>query len=213
MGDIGYKRKGDSGPLYHPERDYAYITPTLMRQAIEKLDADDDSERLSWRKTNNITDAEIVAIAEALANAQRDFVNAADPISSFASALSRHNFSNFRYCVRQYLWAAIGEIFCAAWFLAVREVSVVGEDSPAQLDMAKFSAAVREFANKHKSTIYDANFMAEHLRMYNDTLIGRERELLTAYRAAKAEIVKLQDELAAVKTKRGFFTRLFSWGK
>lgn len=217
MGDIGYKRKGDSGPLYHPERDYAYITPTLMRQAIEKLDADDDSERLSWRKTNNITDAEIVAIAEALANAQRDFVNAADPVSSFAAALSRHNFSNFRYCVRQYLWAAIGEIFCAAWFLAVREVSVVGEDSPAQLDMAKFSAAVREFANKHKSTIYDANFMAEHLRMYNDTLIGRERELLTAYRAAKAEmnaeIVKLQDELAVVKTKRGFFTRLFSWGK
>lgn len=217
MADIGYRRKGDSGPLYNPERDYAYITPTLMRQAIERLDANDDIDRSRWRAEQNITEAEIVGIAEALAAAQRDFVNAGDPVSDFDAALNRHNFFNFRYCVRQYLWAAIGEIFCAAWFTAVREVSVVGEPSPAQTDMARFTATVREFANKNKSVTYDANFMAEHLRMMNDVMVGREKDLLAAYKKRVSEAVdlkseneRLQKELAQLKQKRSFFSSIFS---
>lgn len=214
MADIGYRRKGDSGPLYNPERDYAYITPTLMRQAIEKLDANDDLDRSRWRAEHNIKDEEIIAAAEALAAAQRDFVNAADPVTSFDAALNRHNFFDLRYCVRQYLWAAIGEVFCAAWFVAVREVSVVGQDSPAQTDMARFTAAVREFANKNNSSTYDANFMAEHLRMENDTLRGRERELLEAYKRKTAEVLRLQTELQQREIKpRGFFARLFGRNK
>lgn len=199
MAEIGYRMKGDSGPLYNPERDYAYITPTLMRQAIERLEANDDVNRAKWRAEQNITTEEIVAAATALAGAQRDFVNAADPVSSFDIALNRHDFFSFRYVVREYLWAAIGEIFCAAWFVAVREVSVVGQESPAQTDMARFTAAVREFANKNKSTTYDANFMAEHLRMLNDTLIGRERDLMVAYKNRGDEITALRSENAALK--------------
>lgn len=210
MADIGYRRKGDSGPLYNPERDYAYITPTLMRQAIEKLDANDDTDRAYWRSEQNITETEIVGIAEALAAAQRDFVNAGDPVANFESALNRHNFYNFRYCVRQYLWAAIGEVFCAAWFTAVREVSVVGEESPTQTDMARFTAAVREFANRNKSPTYDANFMAEHLRMLNDVMVGREKELLAAYKKRCEENERLQKELNQLKQKRGFFSSIFS---
>jgi hypothetical protein len=214
MADIGYRRKGDSGPLYNPERDYAYITPTLMRQAIEKLDANDDIDRSRWRAEQNITEQEIVGVAEALAAAQRDFVNAADPVNSLDAALNRHNFFDVRYCVRQYLWAAIGEVFCAAWFSAVREVSVVGQESPAQTDMARFVATVRDFANKNKSSTYDANFMAEHLRMENDTLRGRERDLLDAYKRKTSEVLRLQMELDQLKSKpRGFFARLFGRNK
>lgn len=218
MSSIGYRRKGDSSPLYNPERDYAYITPTLMRQAIEKLDANDDANRAHWRAANNITDAEIVSAAEALAAAQRDFVNAADPVKSFAEALSRHKFLDLRYCVQQYLWAAIGEIFCAAWFIAVREVSIVGEESPAQADMARFVATVREFANKHKSSLYDAKFMAEHLTMTNTTLRAREIELVSACQhrldvinALQQQNKQLQQEIEQLKSSpRGFFARLFS---
>lgn len=216
MADIGYRLKSDSGPMYNPERDYAYITPTLMRQAIEKLDANDDVDRSRWRSEQNITEAEIASIAEALASAQRDFVNGADPVMSFDAALNRHNFFNFRYCVRQYLWAAVGEIFCAAWFTAVREVSIVGQESPAQTDMARFVAAVREFANKNKSATYDVNFTAEHLRMVNDTLRARERDLLEAYKKKSSEASqlqlenkRLQEELQGFKQPRGLF-KLFS---
>jgi len=216
MADIGYRRKGDSTPMYNPERDYAYITPTLMRQAIEKLDANDDVDRSRWRAEQNITDQEIVDISVALAEAQRDFINAADPVTSFDAALNRRNFFNFRYPVRQYLWATIGEVFCAAWFLAVREVSVVGEDSPAQVDMARFSAAVRDFAVKNKSSLYDADFMAEHLRLVNDTMRAREAELLAAYRRRTSEVEKLQaanqqlqEEVSRLKKKSTLFGWLF----
>lgn len=216
MSDIGYRLKGDSGPMYNPERDYAYITPTLMRQAVEKLDANDDVDRARWRAEQSISDVEIASIAEALAIAQRDFVNGADPAASFDAALNRHNFFNFRYCVRQYLWATVGEIFCAAWFTAVREVSIVGQESPAQTDMARFVAAVREFANKSKSTTYDANFTADYLRMANDTLRTRERDLLEAYKKKSSEAAKLQlenkrleEELCRLKQPRGLF-KLFS---
>jgi len=213
MADIGYRRKGDSGPLYNPERDYAYITPTLMRQAIKRLDANDDADRSRWRAEHNITEEEIVSAPSALAAAQRDFVNASDPVTSFDAALNRHNFFTLRYVVRQYLWSAIGEVFCAAWFTAVRGVSVVGQESPAQTDMARFTAAVREFANARKSSTYDAGFMAEHLRMSNDVLLGREKDLLAAYKQRSIELSKLQEEYKRLhaRLQRSYFTRVFDW--
>lgn len=186
MASIGYKKKGDAGPLYNPERDYAYITPTLMRVAIENLD-----RAIAHNKTDGITPDEIVRVAECLADAQRDFVNAADPVQSFDQALRRHGFYNFRECVQRLLFASIGEVFCAAWFTAVREVSVVGEESPAGEDMARFTAAVREFAASHKCSWYDADHMAEHMRMHNDVLQARINEL-------GAQLVDANKQLAAL---------------
>lgn len=188
MASIGYKKKGDSGPLYNPERDYAYITPTLMRIAIENLDAE-SGLIADLKKQHNITQDEVVKIAEALAEAQKDFVNAADPVSSFSQALRRHGFQNFRPAVQQLLFASVGEVFCAAWFTAVREVSLVGEESPAAEDMARFTAVVREFASNNKRSWYDANHMAEHLSMLNDVLQARVNEL-------GRQVVALQQELA-----------------
>lgn len=210
---IGYRKKGDNGPLYNPERDYAYITPTLMRVAIETLDANDSVEKADWRKTQNITESEVVAVVEALANAQRDFVNGADPVSSFENALMRHNFFSSRYCVRQFLFATLGEVFCAAWFKAVREVSIVGEESPAQDDMARFVAAVREFVNKSRSVTYDASFMVERLRMMNDVLRAREEDMRANLRAAAADLSAHINEIQRLKTelnKPGFWAKLLS---
>lgn len=176
MSSIGYRKKGDNGPLYNPDRDYAYITPTLMRMAIENLDSQ-QTDIAEWRAEHYITNVEIVKISEALADAQRDFINAVDPVKSFSQALRRHGFYDFRPCVQQLLFASIGEIFCAAWFQAVREVSVVGEESPVAEDMARFAATVREFAVYQKQPWYDAHHMAEHLRMLNDVLQARINEL------------------------------------
>lgn len=199
MGDIGYRRKGDSGPLYNPERDYAYITPTLMRIAIERLDTDDSPEAIAWRQEAGITEQDVLAVVDCLANAQRDFVNAADPVRSFEAALTRHGFYDLRYPVRQFLFAAIGEVFCAAWFKAVREVSVVGEESPAQTDMARFTAAVREFIAKRTSTVFDANSVAERLRMMHDVSRAREASLEAGLRAKQAELLHCAEEIAKLK--------------
>lgn len=196
MASIGYKKKGDNGPLYNPERDYAYITPTLMRMAIENLDA-----AIQAGNTDGITPEEIVRISACLATAQRDFVNAADPVKSFEQALQRHGFYDFRPCVQRLLFASLGEVFCAAWFTAVREVSIVGEESPASADMARFTATVREFAVKYKQTWYDANHMAEHLRTQNDVLQARINELSQQLMAVTRQLSAVGNELAELKKK------------
>lgn len=185
---IGYKHRGDNGPLYHPERDYAYITPTLMRQAIENLEAPLAADVKKWKEDNTITEAEIIAAAQALANAQRDFVNAADPVKSLEQAMNRHDWMALRYPVRQYVLAAIGEVILGAWFKAVREVTQVGEHSPAENEMCRFSGVVREFTARSGAPTIDPSSIADTLLFQNDVLNTRlnatHAEMLRAKQAA-----------------------------
>lgn len=173
---IGYKKKDSHGPLYHPERDYAYITPTLLKTAVENLDAP-PPEMQQWKETNEISEAEIIAVVNALADAQRDFVNGADPADSLEKALARRDWFSTRLVVRLYLLATIGEIILGAWFKAVREVTAVGEESPAQDEMCRFAAAVRDFTARLGAPVIDSNVTAEQLRL-NCNLLRTRLELL-----------------------------------
>jgi hypothetical protein len=202
---IGYKQRDTHGPLYHPERDYAYITPTLMKQAIENLEAPTDLDAKQWKELNDITQAEIVAAAEALADAQRDFVSGADPVETLEQALNRRNWPLLRYPVRQYVLSMIGEVVLGAWFKAVREVTQVGEESPAQNEMCRFSAAVREFANRTGAPVIDASSTADVLLFRNDVLQTRlnalHQELLQLRKekhAAECKATRLEIELGSM---------------
>lgn len=213
MSSIGYRQKGDNGPLYNPERDYAYVTPTLMVRAIENLDpAARTDEAANWYAEQNISHDEIVKIAEALAAAQRDFVNGADPVRTFEHALNRRDFFAFRYPVRLALFAAIGEVFCAAWFKGVREVSVIGEESPAAPGMARFAATVVEFAARNGTPTYNVNFMAEHLKMTNDVLQTRLNVVYKELQDIQAKLSEAAAALAAAKQpKLSLWRRFVAW--
>jgi hypothetical protein len=214
MSSIGYRQKGENGPLYNPERDYAYITPTLMVRAIENLDESARTpEAADWYVTHAISQDEIVAIAAALAAAQRDFVNASDPVDSFEQALRRRNVDEFRYPVRQALFAAIGEVFCAAWFKAVREVSNIGEESPAQFSMTRFASAVAAFATRAGAPTYNADHLAERLRFQNDVLQTRLNIVYAELQKARAELEKLSTPppVCAKKAEpKSWWQRLFA---
>jgi hypothetical protein len=183
---IGYRPKGESGPAYHPERDLAYITPTLMASAISNMEADDmPIDVKNWKKDNNITADEINEAATALARAQRDFVNAADPVRTFEQALNRRDFSDIRYPVRQFLFATIGHTICAAWFTAVREVSRVNEESPAATGLSDFLAAVKTFAgSKYESDNLQQKIA--QLQLKNDVLQARLNTIYAEYIALKS---------------------------
>lgn len=192
MSAIGYRQKGQDGPLYNPERDFAYITPTLMARAVANMECgyDNDDETRKWCDDHGITKADMAKVAEALALAQRDFVNSADPVNSFEHALLRRDFFFFSAALRQYLFAAIGETVCAAWFTAVREVSVVGEESPAQSNMARFSAAVAEFVARTGCGMPEPDTAVEILKYRNAVLQTR---LNVVYQ----ELQSVKDKLAA----------------
>lgn len=207
MSSIGYRPKGESSPLYSPERDYAYITPTLMCAAIENLETD-DPEIAAWRAQHNISSEIVTALAQALAAAQRDFVNAADPVSNFEQALDRRGFNELPFAARQFLFASVGYVFCAAWFRAVREVSIVNEDSPASPDMARFAAIVRAFAKRAGAATIDTAAHTESLQFRLDVLNSRIANLLERYHAAAAEIQTLKTQLAEASAPNSFWAWL-----
>lgn len=212
MSSIGYRPKGESAPLYSPERDYAYITPTLMRTAIENLETD-DAEIVAWREQHGITVEVIAALAKALAEAQRDFVNAADPVDSFEQALERRSFFDLPIAARQFLFSSIGYVFCAAWFRAVREVSIVGEDSPAAVDMARFTAAVQAFMRKNGNAVVPADAVAETLRFRVDVLNSRISYLVEKLTETTTALKTCQNEKAAIEgaqQQTGLLARMWS---
>jgi hypothetical protein len=197
---IGFRPKGEAGPAYHPDRDYAYITPTLMKSAVERLDNNALSEEAAqWKNENNISEAEIVAVVEALARAQRDFINAADPVASFEQALARRDFLDIRYPVRQFLFSAVGEVCCAAWFKAVREVSKVGESSPVEPAMADFMAAVRAFVRKPGCPNLEGATTVPQLQLRVDVLQARNNALYVQLQQLMQTIA--QKELADTANK------------
>lgn len=188
---IGFRPKGELGPAYHPDRDYAYLTPTLMCAAIDRLELATDEELNAWKATHQIATDELVAVAEALARAQRDFVNAADPVKSLQQALDRRDWHDIRYVVRQALLASIGEVFCAAWFTAVRDVSLLNEESPAAAGIADFATRVRQFAaDTGHARIADNR--ATVLQLHNDVLQSRINTL-------GEQLKKLTEQLTAQK--------------
>lgn len=196
---IGFKQRGDNGPLYHPERDFAYITPTLMKQAIENMSAPPNPEVEEWKRENEITEAEIVAVAEALADAQHDFVNAADPVDSLHTALHRRKYFSLRLPVRMLLEASIGQVMIGAWFKAVREVTQVGEESPAQVEMCRFSAVVREFAAAQGALVISANSTAETVMAQNNVLRARYIELRNELQSAQKQLNEAREFVRVAK--------------
>jgi hypothetical protein len=202
---IGYKHRGSDGPLYHPERDFAYITPTLMKQAIENMTAPPNPDVEVWKKENNITEAEIVAAAEALADAQRDFVNSADPVTSLQQAMHRYGYFDLRMPVRLLLEAMVGEVMIGAWFKAVREITQVNSESPAQNEMCRFASTVREFAARQGALNIDGNVTAEVVLMRDDVMRSKLtaayaelKEAREAQISAENKATRLEIELARV---------------
>ena len=207
---VGFKPKDARGPHYHPERDFAYITPTLMKQAIENMSAPEQPEYLEWKTANNITEAEINAAAVALADAQHDFIDGADPVSSLQQALQRRKFFDLRDAVRLYMMAMIGEVMVGAWFKAVREVTQIGEESPAQNEMCRFSSAVREFAAARGAPVIDANSTAETVLARHTALRGRFEEALKLIRDYRDQVDRITAQLK-IELDRTPWQRFVDW--
>ena len=208
---IGFRPKGESGPAYHPDRDYAYITPTLMCAAIDRLELAPVDELKAWKQANAIDTAAIANAAEALARAQQDFVNSADPVSSFDQALERRDWFDVPYAVRQLLFASVGEVFCAAWFTAVRDVSRVNEDSPAAPGMAEFSARVKQFVGGN-SKVPDAELRVAVLQMRNDILQSRINTLGEQLKALTAALTeKTAQTTLPQPARKSWRSRFFFW--
>jgi hypothetical protein len=143
-----FRPRGSTGPMYSPERDLAYIGPTVLRAGIDSLEqvlkSDEIQAMLSLHGCDN---SHVAAAVTAYAESQSLFVGTPDVMTT-GQALQAGGFVNHPLIAQQLVLAAIGASLTGAWFKAVRDTTHVGEVPEGEGDMFRFYQAAREVVAK-----------------------------------------------------------------
>lgn len=144
MAVTGFRPRGSDGPMYSPERDLAYLTPSLMAGSLQRLAEENWTPELrNWLEAAEIDTALLGETIDRLAEGQATFVSADPSPESPYAALLHAGFFTMPYLAQRAVFAALGEGLVGAWFLAVRDVTNIMEDSPAKREIAEFVAAAQ----------------------------------------------------------------------
>lgn len=153
MPTAGFRPQGSSGPPYEPQRDIAYIGPTLIKTALDFLFVDklqQNPEMAAYLDRHNISQEQLNDAVVAIAEAQKDFVSVveADKVKTPHEALTKVHFFDYPLPVRLLVFACVGECLFGAYFQAVRDVTYMNEDSPASKEIAHLLYAARTMSGK-----------------------------------------------------------------
>jgi hypothetical protein len=203
MPTTGMRPKGSDGPLYHPERDLAYITPTLMANAMGTLVLDSMRPELKdFAQSSCISQESLNKAVESFAKAQQLYVSTEKRVESAKEALELTGFYHLPLNLRMLLTSAIGEAVAGAWFVSVRDVTRVDQDSPAITQMAEMLAAANAVARLHVDPVaadeYAVKVAELELKVSNRDGWLREANQKSAEAsrlklAAQHEVLVLQD--------------------
>ncbi len=189
----GFRSKDSTGPMYHPERDIAYLGAKLISAAVDRLEPlQQTAELREWLGHRAITGERLGDAVERLAEASQRFVSNDNPVGSLADALDEASFTDLPFEVRQVVYAAIGEGTLATWFTAIRDVSLQGEDSPGLRDLTELYLLAQRGACRLKGA--------------PDPLPAHASDLLEArlsLKTAQAKVYKLETELLQRDYQRG----------
>lgn len=138
--------------MYSPERDLAYVGPTVMRAGIDSLEQLLKSDDIRDMLTLHGCDASHVAGAvQAYAESQSLFVGTSDVLTT-GEALQAGGFATQPLIAQQLVLAALGAALTGAWFKAVRDTTHIGEVPEGEGDMFRFYRAAREVVAKIDDT-------------------------------------------------------------
>lgn len=225
---IGFRPKGGDGPNYSPQRDLAYITPTILAKAMDALDESCwTAKQRDYFDSVGLTGAAIGEAIDKLAESQRFFVEAVD-VQDHVAALKAAGFVDCDPRAQDVVMAAIGNAVTAAWFHAVREVTRMGEVPFSAEGTSLYMANAKWIASKlgavelppHAQLLADK----EHLNtvaVHNGLRISMQSEamqrlraenarLLAAATAAKTTAGELNTQLNELKTE-GLWARIRRW--
>lgn len=155
---LGFRPKhlaGTDAPIYSPERDLAYIGPTLFKDAFENLDeANQPPELKQWLQSQGIEDSAIDPAIQAFAHAQKYYVTnePEDKVTTPGEALAKLNFYQLPFSLRMLLFATIGETVAGAWFRFVRDVTWQDHDAPCHTSIAEMLVMGRTVAQRLSRT-------------------------------------------------------------
>ena len=131
-------RPRGGGDAYSPQRDLAYCYPPAMKEALRALDKErwTDEVRALFR-TLHVTENEVSRAVKALTDAHTAFIM--DPqVKCAVDALRNAGWYNQRAEVRYLIYGRLGEVMLGGFFLAIRDVRMLGEEPPHSREIADF---------------------------------------------------------------------------
>lgn len=211
---LSIRPRGGDGPMYAPERDLAYITPTLMAAAMRTLEPGyQDDELVRYCQQYGISDDVLGTAVERMAEAQHNFVSAFDVLTP-AQALNLADFTELPYSVRNVVFAAFGRALVGAWFQAVRDVTHIGEVPRAAGELADYYAVATLVSGKllDRPPVDATRHVAviEQLKMQvdaNGAKLSRQADALMQLRATLSSLTKQLDDRKA----EGLWARIRRW--
>jgi hypothetical protein len=194
---------------YAPQRDLAYIFPQVAREAFETLD------QSNWQGPygdllveKGITEKQLGEGVKAFVGAFHFYVG--DPtIKNLHNALERAGFFDCPPIVQLLVFERIGEAMAVGFFMAVRDVTRLGEEPPQVREMAELAAAARDFVRQLNGTprylqhrgglqkeIEEARYEIKTSRKAVERLKELLQEAERKMRAAEAKARELTTQLA-----------------
>lgn len=199
--------------MYAPERDLAYVAPTLLRAAIDSLDPQRITPSLrSYMIRHEITDEQLADAIQKIAEAQALFVGTLD-VTTPHEALEAVGFLDVHNDVQGVVLAAFGRVLLAAWFKSVRETTHIQDAPTSQEDISRYYFAAMHTAANLRGEAFDvsqyapqveAAVLAEqlrHLRNYHSELLQKLKTERKRHQSLSQDYNACLMELASLKAR------------
>jgi len=200
--------KGDpSAPVYAPQRDLANLFLPLLKEVFSGLDKEHWNPYFtSWFEREGLTENDIGRTVIVITNAVQLFIRDRT-ITSPADAFLASGLGETPDAVRYAVFSRLGEHLLAGFFVALRDVTPQGGESPLQSDMAQMIAAGRELSERLSGPLAnypvsqvgtDAAMSTERLRVIQQ-LQGIQAELESNLGQVRLLAAKQKPVVAAVR--------------
>lgn len=184
-------RPKSGGDAYSPQRDLAYCYAPAMKEAMRSLDAANWTVEIrALIQALGVTEQAISIAVEALTNAHVAFITDSS-VRHADDALRSAGWYNQPVEVRYLIYGRLGEVMLGGFFLAIRDVRVLGEEPP------------------HARVI--ADYVAEGLRVAEQ--LGRTGVGATTDEDAPPTLVEVQLERRALVVQLQFARRALEESK
>lgn len=144
-----YRPPKEPGALpYSPQRDLAHIYMPMLKEAFCSLDEEHWSDE--WKALcdrEGVTQDDFSIAVEVFAEAHRLFIRERT-VTCPGEAFLQAGLERMHPTARLLLFARLGEVIMGGWFIAIRDVTLQGQVTPAQYDFLEMITAGRELAAK-----------------------------------------------------------------
>lgn len=206
--------KGDpTAAPYAPQRDLANIFLPMLREVFVSLDAANWNEFFSRLfLTHGVTEADLGKIVPKFAEAYRLFIRDRE-VDSPAAAFERAGIFAEDDVIKYALFCRLGEVVTGGFFIALRDVTMQGHESPCAADMATMLAAGRELACRLDGCVatyevgdYETAVagLEEKLRVIHQLQTMLEQAQQEANKPIDPAIVRIRAAVDTMASLRGF---------